>query len=339
MEHHGPCLPSTSLSRAGARKKHCAPVQTCPNHRQGSAGTEPPRSRQGCGAAFTLIELLVVIAIIAILAALMFPALGRAKAAGQRAACHNNFRQLQVGWHLYADENDNVLPLSWDGPEAGLSPEYPSWAAGFVGFLGSGSYLSDATNVLYLVPGLWGSIGPYVRSAKVYHCPADRSRAQIAGHHYDRVRSVSSNYRVGCSASRVEDDIYDAFRFYRKYTDLSVPGPARTFVFIDEHESTIGGPAFNNPWLYAGGKTHWHLSLPASRHSSSSAAISFADGHVEMHRWLDPRTRVAVIKPGPVKGLLGYEPEDPSSPTNPDAQWLFERSTAPNPGAVSWVQP
>ncbi len=335
----GPSLPQPGLDPPGHLTRRGAIGEVCSTREQGFLGTDLRWSPRAGNPAFTLIELLLVVAIIAILAALMFPAINRAKAAAQRAACLSNFRQLQVGWQVYADQNNGALAISCGDPQAGLAPENPSWVTGDVSFIDHPYLPHDATNMQYLVPGLWGSIGPYVGSARVYRCPSDRSQVDIGGARYDRVRSVSTNWRAGPQGESSADDMYDAFRVYRRYTDLNAPGPARTFVFIDEHESTIGSPTFNNPWMYHDGKTHWHLSLPASRHNGTSAATSFAYGHVEMHRWLDPRTRVAVIKPDPVRGLLGYEPEDASSPNNPDAQWLFERSTAPNPGAVSWVQP
>lgn len=277
--------------------------------------------------AFTLSELLVVIAIIATLAALLLPTLNRAKDAGKRAVCVNNFRQLQIGWYLYADAHNGVLPINYPGTEAGQTRDTPSWAAGSIGFVNQPFYPHDATNIQCLVPGTWGSIGPYVNSASVYHCPADQSQIQIGGVNYQRIRSVSMNMRVGYPFP--ETYTTDPFKMYRKFTDATEPGPAQLFVFIDEHESTIDIPSFGDPWISASGQAHWQLSLPASRHSSHSGTISFADGHVEVHRWSDPRTRAAIWKNR--GGMMLFQPEDPSSPTNPDAAWLFERSTALHP--------
>lgn len=205
--------------------------------------------------AFTLVELLVVIAIISILAALLLPALGKAKAKAQGIKCLNNVRQLQVSWLLYADDNYDLI-----APSAGGSPTVnQSWCAG--NFMTSPA---DRNNLDLLKNSL---MGPYAKSTEVYKCPGDKS---------SNVRSISEN----CAMNGDDADLMVNFVFFRKTT--SVPSPSQYFVFIDEDTATIDNAHFRVNF-----NTSYNVDVvdqPAAYHAMSGN-VSFADGHAESHRW------------------------------------------------------
>jgi prepilin-type N-terminal cleavage/methylation domain-containing protein/prepilin-type processing-associated H-X9-DG protein len=232
--------------------------------------------------AFTLIELLVVIAIIAILAALLLPALGRAKTRAQLMGCLNSYRQLQLCWQMYCDDHEDSLPANaafnnGGGSRAAWSVSGPSW------LLGNAWTDTTFTNIQQ------GVLFKYNQSVGLYKCPADKSTVLDRGL-IPRTRSVSMNMYMNVRPDPADSDYR---RCWHKLSQVRNPGPARAFVFIDEHEKSIQQSAFgiNAPdqwWLFGTPLWTW-ISFPATRHNNR-CTFTFADGHAETWRWLEPNT-------------------------------------------------
>ena len=224
----------------------------------------PLTAREG----FTLIEVLVVMAIIAVLAALLLPALDKAKARGKRIACLNHLKQLALCSQMYAADNNGRLVENLPMPQ-----NTNSWVTGNLRIPG------DATNS---VPLQRAKFFPYGSQTEIYRCPADASR--IGG--VPPVRSYAMNSWMGSRHMESYSHSRQDFRTFVRDSETAAAGPATLWVIADEHEASIDDGWF----LVTMDDSRPFASFPATRHQNGYV-LNFADGHTEVFKLRDSRTR------------------------------------------------
>lgn len=256
---------------------------------------------------FTLIELLVVIAIIAILAALLLPALSKAKQRGQGIVCMSNLKQLQLAWIMYGEDNNARIPQNIASDtgrltENALDPNAQPGATNACWVLGQADAAPQYTNDLLLSHGL---IYPYLNSAKVYKCPADLSSPR------------NRNYSMNCWMDGINAWNSVCINFIKTSDVSTYMSMSMAFVFLDENPATINDGYWaadpSTPTRWVDSPAHYH---------NSGCNLSFADGHCESRKWTDN----AVLS-GQSGGAGGFA----ADPGSPDAAWIQARATVLKP--------
>ena len=296
--------------RGKSRRKVMAPKLSlaCKNHREDG---------------FTVVELLVVLGTLAILSVLLLPAIAGTKPNSQAFQCLENQRQLALGWQMYAQDNSDLLPpndypylTAYATMSTATKAQHKNWVVGTMEQPLDAIDAPASSNISELLdPNTL--LSSYVTNRAVYRCPADNYVDPNS--HRVHVRSYSMNSAVGTiwssyyasgspplgsavAGSWLGGNTYNpsqtAWSTFGKMTSFNRPGPANTFVFMDENPYSINDGSIAISAAASPGNTYL-IDFPSVNHNAS-AGIAFADGHVVVHKWADPRTYTpqGILQPG-----------------------------------------